>query len=42
MTRNVAMKIGRRGAGTWAGPHKKYNKRMAAKAVRRARKGETE
>lgn len=41
MTRNAAMKIGRRGAGTWGGPHKKYNKRMAAKAVRRALRKET-
>lgn len=42
MTADAAKKIGRRGAGTWGRPCKPYAKRMAAKAVRRARKKETE
>lgn len=38
MTANIAMKLGRRAAGTWSGPSRKSLKRAAAKAVRRARK----
>jgi len=32
---NVYNKIGRRAAGTWGRPRRKYAKRMSAKAIRR-------
>ncbi len=32
---NVFNKIGRRAAGTWGRPRRKYAKRMSAKAIRR-------
>ena len=32
---DVFKKIGRRAAGTWGRPRRKYAKRMSAKAIRR-------
>ena len=38
MTANTAKKLGRRKAGSYGRPGSKAQKRMASKAVRRARK----
>lgn len=38
MTTNYTRKIGRKAVGSWGRPTGKYQKRLAAKAIRRYRK----